>query len=192
VLLWDVTGRAPSKPAAAALAPADVEELWSDLADLDAARAHRAMGKFLAAPADAVPLVQKRVPPVPGKAADAEALAQLIAELDRDSFDVREKAARELQQAGKAALPALRKARENPPSQEVRRRVEQLLEKLESPNLSGEQLRSLRAVELLERVGSPEARRVLEGLTRGNPDAPLTQEARASLERLKGQPASAP
>src|SRR5262249_24961950 len=159
----------------------ELDELWSDLADPDAARAHRAMVKFLAAPADAVPLLEKRVSPVPGKATDAEALARLIAELDHDAFDVREKAARELQHAGQAGLPALRKAREDPPSEEVRRRVEQLLEKLESSGLSGEQLRSLRAVELLERVGSPEARRVLEGLTKGNPDAPLTQEARASL-----------
>ena len=38
----------------------------------------------------------------------------------------------------------------------------------------------------------PEARRVLEGLTRGAPEARLTQEARAALDRLAKRPAVTP
>jgi hypothetical protein len=37
---------------------------------------------------------------------------------------------------------------------------------------------------VLERVGTAEARRLLEALARGAPEARLTQEAKAALARL--------
>jgi hypothetical protein len=49
---------------------------------------------------------------------------------------------------------------------------------------AGETLRCLRAIELLERLGTPEARKLLERLGQGSPEAWLTQEAKASLGRL--------
>jgi hypothetical protein len=39
---------------------------------------------------------------------------------------------------------------------------------------------------LLERIGTPEARLVLETLGKGDPDARLTREAKAALQRLHG------
>ena len=42
----------------------------------------------------------------------------------------------------------------------------------------------LRALEVLERIGTPEARQILLSLAKGAPEAALTQEAKASLERL--------
>jgi hypothetical protein len=45
-------------------------------------------------------------------------------------------------------------------------------------------LRLLRAVEALEHVGTPEARQLLEALSRGAREARLTREAQASLRRL--------
>ena len=50
-------------------------------------------------------------------------------------------------------------------------------------------LRVLRAVEVLERFGTPEARQVLEVLALGAPEMQPTHEARASLERLTRQAA---
>jgi hypothetical protein len=44
--------------------------------------------------------------------------------------------------------------------------------------------RQVRAVEVLERVGGADARRVLEALARGAPEARLTQEAKAALARF--------
>jgi hypothetical protein len=43
----------------------------------------------------------------------------------------------------------------------------------------------MRAIELLECVGSPAARKVMERLAAGSPDARVTREASASLARLK-------
>jgi len=51
----------------------------------------------------------------------------------------------------------------------------------QGPNL--EEVRALRAVELLERIGTGEARKVLEEVTKGT-DGPASAAARAALERI--------
>jgi hypothetical protein len=56
----------------------------------------------------------------------------------------------------------------------------------------GDRLRELRALEVLERLGTPEARQVLKALADGAPAARLTREARSALDRLARQPATAP
>jgi hypothetical protein len=42
-----------------------------------------------------------------------------------------------------------------------------------------------RGVALLERIGSAQAKQVVEELARGHPAAPLTQQARDVLRRMK-------
>jgi DNA polymerase-1 len=96
----------------------------------------------------------------------------------------------ELEKLGEPAAPALRQALENKPSLEVRRRIEELLEKAKTP--TGENLRSLRAVQVLEHIGTDEARQVLKKLAEGAAGARLTQEAKASLERLGKRAAVVP
>src|SRR5262249_21721775 len=62
---------------------------------------------------------------------DSQRVNQLIAELDSDQFASREKATQELEKLSEAAAPALRKALENRPSPEMRKRVQGLLAKFE-------------------------------------------------------------
>jgi hypothetical protein len=131
--------------------------------------------------AKAVPYLAKQVRPAEGPA--AARLARLIADLDAENFDDRDRATRELAALGDAAEPALRKALEGKPSAEVRQRVEGLLAKLRA-GTGPEALRRGRAVEVLERAGTPEARRALEVLAKGLPGARLTREAAAALARL--------
>jgi hypothetical protein len=66
------------------------------------------------------------------------------------------------------------------------------LQKLEGPITSPQRLQALRAVEVLEHIGSPEAIKVLEYLSQGAPGARLTQEAKASLDRLHKLAANKP
>jgi hypothetical protein len=53
------------------------------------------------------------------------------------------------------------------------------------PITSTEVLRVLRAVEVLERIATSEARRLLADFAAGAAAARLTEEAKASLKRLK-------
>jgi hypothetical protein len=52
------------------------------------------------------------------------------------------------------------------------------------PLVCPRRLRALRALEAFERIGTAEARGVLRGLAEEPPEALLTQEVKASLERL--------
>jgi hypothetical protein len=53
-------------------------------------------------------------------------------------------------------------------------------------------LQKLRAVEVLEYIGIPEACQLLEELAKGAPTARITQEAKASMERLAKRLPSTP
>ena len=118
----------------------------------------------------------------PELAADPTRLQKLIANLDSNRFQVREEATRDLQAMGLAAMPALWKALEGNPSVEARQRIEQLLAKkiVVSPNC----LQRLRAMQVLERIGSKEAIAILTELSNGNPELPESKEARAALARV--------
>jgi hypothetical protein len=125
-----------------------------------------------------VRLLEQRLKPVPR--ADAKQLADALRNLDSDRFTVREQAAKELERLGEAAEPALRRVLLDKPSVEVRRRVEGLLNRLEGLD----PLRRSRALEVLEQVDSADSRRLLTALAHGAPQARLTREAQAALDRL--------
>ncbi len=182
ILLWDATGLGSGAAPRGKLSDEELGALWSDLAGDDAARAYRALWAMARAPDRAVPLFAEKLRPVaePDEA-ERKRIAALVADLDRDEFEAREKAVRELEQVGEAAGPALRKALEGKPTLEVRRRVEGLLEKVEGND--PERLRTGRALEALERIGTAEARAVLRTLAAGAAGARLTRDAKASLRR---------
>lgn len=169
-----------SRPARAA----DREKCWQALADAEVPKTYRALVELSAVPEQTVPLLRQRLQPA--RPPDPLLLARLLADLDSDRFEVRDKATRQIESIGELAEPALRKALAGKPSLELRRRVEQLLDDVQ-PSHSREQMRALRAVEVLEYIGTPEARRLLDTLADGAPEARLTREAKASLARLARQ-----
>jgi WD40 repeat protein len=183
-LIWDV----PTALQAGRLRPgaeshaARPESLWVDLADADATRAYSAIRKLAQTPETTVCFLRDRLRPAP--AVDAQRIAKLVADLDNPEFPTREKANAQLEQLHELAAPALRKALSAPASAEARRRVEAMLEKLRRRQVPPENLRALRCLELLELIGSPAAIELVRTLSRGAPEAKLTQEAKAAHERL--------
>jgi hypothetical protein len=116
---------------------------------------------------------------------DAERLKRLLAQLDDESFQTREKAQRELDAMGDLATALLKKTLEGKPSPEVRRRIEAILGKSEQPSRSKRQ--SLRAIEILEQLATPQAQDLLRNLGQGAPGTQVTLAAQAALERLASE-----
>jgi WD40 repeat protein len=181
-LVWDLSAF-PPPPLADKHGEPELRAWWDDLAGEDAARAYAAGWKLAEAPApDLVRFLRQWVRPV--KAVDSKEVRDRIAELDSPAFATREAAAKRLQQMGPAVLPHLRK----PPaglSAEALDRLGKLMERFSDPVPPAETLRVLRAVAVLERVGTNEARKVLEELAGGAADAAETRAARSALGRMR-------
>jgi RNA polymerase sigma factor (sigma-70 family) len=182
IYLWDITGHLKDgRVQSFDLSERDLEERWESLASSDGPRAVQAIWDLAFSPRQAVPFLQKKLkrPEAP----EDNRLKQLLADLDSDQFDRRSAAMKELERLGEQAGTALRQALASDPSPEMRKRLEQLLAKLE-PEKSPQRLRELRAVQALEYAGTPEARQLLEKLAARAADAHLTREAKAALERV--------
>jgi hypothetical protein len=160
---------------------AELEADWKDLAG-GARTGYAALGRLVRSPGRAVAFLEKKLQSTPS--VDVQRIRQLVTDLDQEQFDVRERAARELEKLGERAEPALRMALAGKPSLDARRRLEGLLERAEGASLPAETLRQIRAVEVLESSGDAEAQRVLNKLAAGPPELWLTQEARAAVRRL--------
>jgi WD40 repeat protein len=176
VLLWDLS--LLPVPAATTLGEKELAALWADL-DTDPLTAYRAIGKLATAPKEAAAFLGERVRPVVPP--DARKVANLLADLDNDSFDERERATTELHRLGDRAVPALRQFLNGSPAAEGSKRAKGILAELERDVVPRENLRELRAVEALEWAGATDA---LRKLAAGMPEARLTREAKAGLVRL--------
>jgi hypothetical protein len=161
---------------------------WKDLA-ADSSIAHAALGRLIESPKHAVAFLEKQLQET--TSVDAKRIGRLIADLGHAQFQVRENAASELQALGDIAAPALRQALAGNPTAECRLRLTALLDRLEGVSPLPAIIRQIRAVEALERIGNPEARRLLEKLAAGDPNLRLTREAKAAAGRLARQPATA-
>jgi WD40 repeat protein len=175
VLIWDLVGSAPG----------ELPPLWAALAGEDARKAHRGLWGLVAAPRRAVAFLRPRLraaaPPTPRQ---ARQITRWLADLNSDEFAQRRQAAEGLRKLGRLAEPALRKALADRPSVEVRRQVRRLLEGLAKAPVSPQERQALRAVQALEHIGTPDARRLLRALAGGRAEARLTREAQAALRRL--------
>ncbi|MFO0970228.1 MAG: hypothetical protein U0793_32155 [Gemmataceae bacterium] len=192
ILIWDLTGglldRGRLRPLK--LDPADIDDQWRILKATpkpapgelvaDATAAQRAIWRLAATPAS-IPLLKEHLRPIPR--ALAEHLEQCLRDLGSDSYSQREKASQELEKLGDKAALALRRVLDSKPPLEVHRRAEALLKKMNEEELALQWLRTIRALAVLEHAQSDEAHRLLEELADGAPEEPLTQVARAILER---------
>ncbi len=186
ILIWDVSpALRRTRERRRALAAAELDSLWSDLAREDASKAYRAAALLAADPAKTIPFLKKHLHPI--DALDEKEIQSLLADLDNDQFAVRDRASKKIASFGEQAEPALRQALEHKPSLEVRKRLEALHTDAELAGHgivhSADLLRTLRAIRVLEHIDDPEAQQVLQRLAAGDPAARSTRQARESLQR---------
>ncbi len=176
ILIWGLmpTIRAPKNGN-------DLSSLWTDLASPDASKAYAAASQLTDIPEPALLLLKKHLRPI--IPATREQTRPLLDDLDSEDFRKRDTAANQLRELGERAQGSLHEALKAGPSLEKRRRIEILLKHLEAKP-SGETLRELRAVAILERIGTLDAQKQLKELGDGDSQARLTREAKSSLGRL--------
>jgi hypothetical protein len=97
---------------------------------------------------------------------------------------VRTAADKALRDLGAKAEPGIRAALKANPTLEMRQRLEAILKTLDPwERLTGDALREMRAVQVLERIATPEARNILDRLAKGAPMR-LNRAAQEALARL--------
>jgi hypothetical protein len=182
LLVWDVSSVSPfktSKPMR--VSSQELKTWWADLAGEDAVKAGEAIWKLVDTGPQAVELFRSRLHPAPGPPADQ--LKKWISDLDSNDFQRREEATRQLAALQELAQPALKEVLEGKVSAEQRRRIEPLLQSSLLAN-SPDKRQQLRSIQVLERIGTPEAGAVLAELAKGAPEARLTMVAKSAQERL--------
>lgn len=180
IIVWDLAPETWPKAVVKDFVREELEGLWKDLGDDDARKAHHAIHALAASPRSAVPFLEDHLKPVPE--ADPKRIQELLANIDREQFAVREAAANELARLREQAEPALRRTLAGKPSLEVRKRVEELVAAPRAVPV-GPTLRTMRAIQALERIGTREARAILRQLAAGAAGARETREAKEALDR---------
>lgn len=179
ILEWDVTARFGRKTEAPNRDRLNV--LWRSLVETPD-KSYPAVWEMLDHPTQSLPFLKNKLTPV--QPIEEKRVRQLLAQLDSDSFEEREKANRQLLALGEQFLPILRQTLNERPTPETKKRVEGILELL-ARGPSPEHLRLLRALAVLEWNNLPEAVEHLRHLASGAPSASLTQAAKAALRHLK-------
>jgi len=183
IILWDVKPlRTPGAPQLYTLPRRELARLWTDLA-LDG-KPFDAVHYLLGDPEQAVPFLNEKLGRIPAE--DPERVRKWVGQLDDDDFETREKASEELGKLGKVAEAFLRPVLAGEPSQEMRRRIEKLLESAKSPSsLPPDCQRAQKALEVLELLNSPASRQVLASLAQAKADLWVGREANAAFERCE-------
>jgi WD40 repeat protein len=168
---------------------AEMRELWKKLGDEDAKVAYDAILTLVGRPREAVPLLSYYLAAAPSQA-QAE---RLVADLKSSRAAVVEDAQMKLEALGADAVPALREALKKERNRRLRRRLQRVLRRLptQASPTPKDRLRQLRAIEVLEKIGTPEAREVLRRTLSNTTDGKLREEITRTLQRLSKQ-ATAP
>jgi WD40 repeat protein len=183
VLVWHVDQLLPrAAKRAVELSSSELRDYWSALSGADAKQAYRAAWAMVEAADQATDFIRRQLRPA--RPVDNERLARLITDLEDANFTVRCEATRELELMGSRAEFALRDAMKSNPLVEVQRRAESLLKRLQDFGLPLHEVRDVRALAVLEQIGTRAARDVVKALSEGAPEARRTREAKATALRV--------
>lgn len=189
ILIWNVEQNTIDRAAKRPLGIKDLENCWTDLVSGNAGKAYQAIWAMTADPRVSVPFLKLRLKPAP--IIGRTQMKKWMTDLDSEKFSLRQTASKELAMAWEQTEQPIRDALRNNPTLETRRRLERIANTV-SGIPSPENLRTIRAIMALERIGSPEAQAILESLAQGAARSRVTDEANASARRLSLRAAKGP
>lgn len=183
VLIWDIHGLVLKARSTLELSASKIDAAWNELADANAVTAYRAMATLVKSPSQAVKLLRGKLKPI--EPVTAAHMNKLIADLNSDKYQAREKASSELRHLGARAKAGLEKCLSNSLTLEQFRRIESLVIEIDQLQAvpSQEELQSLRAIEILETLATPEALMTLRTMANGAPGVRVTDQAADALKR---------
>jgi WD40 repeat protein len=183
ILVWDVSGlRRERHLSRVRPASQKLDQWWKGLDSPNPAKAYAAIWQLVDAPDHAPSFLLGQLSPSFRR--DDEQIRQLIAKLDARRFATRRRASRDLKRLGDLAEPALHKALASQPSPEAGRRLRHLMKPLLKTRFTRQRRRALRVVEILEYIGTREARRALQTVRKEAPGTWVQQDAQEALDRL--------
>ena len=187
MLAWDMTRPEwRARPLNHPLTDEEVKRHWDRLRHSDADEAYRSKWALVGDPKKTIAFLSTHIASEPRIA--PERVKALIADLDSAEYAVRERAQRELQEHFRRSEALLRKTLEGPASTEVKNRINRMIAAYFAANPPPDQLRDLRAIEVLEQIGTPEARDLLRRLGSGEVPTRVSRDAAESLKRLESRP----
>lgn len=179
ILIWDV----PASTVTQAAPDSKSDDDWQALRGEDAPKAFLAMRRLAADPEAMLKTASEHLNPA--KPIDSQWVAARLRDLDHQEFAERARATRELEASDDGVAAALERFLSTEPSAEARQRAEKILARIRDRAATDQAVQSLRALEVLEWLGTARARELVEKLARGAEGVSLTEEARRSLERWK-------
>lgn len=185
-LVWDLRELGLHPARLASRDRADLPKLWELLASSNAQEGCHSIVHLTALGDVGVRFLAERIQTLP--LSKSSVIMDSIRRLNDARFARREQAVQDLIHMGSAAEPALRNALSEERLPEVRLRIEKVLSNLVEPALSSEEVRTFRAIEVLERIGTAQARQALSNIRIGAATGRTASEAAASLVRLASRP----
>jgi WD40 repeat protein len=180
-VVWDFTGHQQKQ--AEMLTTRDFDTIWRRLASDDASAAYQDVWR-LARSSEGMAFLNEALRHLIG--VERAEVEKLIGRLENTRFHEREYARQILERLESATEPALRAALEGKPTLEMRRSIEELLNRLEKgPTTRARKMRLFRAFQAIEYAGTPEAKTLLALLRDRATHPSVRHEARNILERMK-------
>jgi hypothetical protein len=180
ILLWEMTERPTISRVR--MSREYLESLWRDLGSPNATIGYCAMKALDAGREETLRFLEGRLRSVSSR--EVESVHELVRALDADNFEERERATTDLKPVALRYSTLLRRLQLKSKSAEARFRIAALVAERTLPN-SAETLRMLRAIQILERIGTGQCETLLTVLAAGGREARETVAAKLALKRLR-------
>jgi hypothetical protein len=176
------SARARVGPPATPTAQAVLARWYESLASSDASEAREAMLCLCGAADETTAFLATKMRPV---TVDAVEVARLLNDLASDKLPTRRAACTALEKVATGAQKELRAAADSASSLEVRFSLNRIIGNSQEYFIRDPaSIQALRAVQCLETIRTVKSRVLLDRLSKGVPESPITQDAKAAVSRL--------